>query len=67
MPDVLTDSDPSRINEAAVAQPACTALQIGLVSLLTSIGVSPVHVIGHSSGTYARRLLASLSCFTNVR
>ncbi|KAK8013121.1 Type I Iterative PKS, partial [Apiospora marii] len=35
------------------SQPLCTALQIALLSLLTSLGVSPVAVIGHSSGEIA--------------
>lgn len=50
--DVLSLADADTINQAAIAQPACTALQIGLVTLLKSLGVSPAHVIGHSSGTY---------------
>ena len=35
------------------SQPLCTALQIALFSLLASLGVSPVAVIGHSSGEIA--------------
>lgn len=43
----------SRINEAEFSQPLCTALQIGIVNLLRSWGVSPVAVVGHSSGEIA--------------
>jgi len=43
----------SRINEAAISQPACTALQVALVDLLQSWGIRPVAVAGHSSGEIA--------------
>ncbi|KAE9379424.1 hypothetical protein N431DRAFT_553644 [Stipitochalara longipes BDJ] len=35
------------------SQPLCTALQIALVDLLRSFGVSPAAVVGHSSGEIA--------------
>ncbi|CAI6341060.1 unnamed protein product [Periconia digitata] len=43
----------SRINEAALSQPACTAIQIALVDLLQSWNVHPTSVCGHSSGEIA--------------
>lgn len=43
----------SRINEAAISQPCCTAVQLGLVDLLQSWGVQPQSVCGHSSGEIA--------------
>ena len=43
----------SRINDAEFSQPLCTALQIGVVSLLRSWGISPAAVVGHSSGEIA--------------
>ena len=43
----------SRINEAAISQPCCTAIQIALVNLLRSWGVRPTVVCGHSSGEIA--------------
>ncbi|KAG9238233.1 hypothetical protein BJ875DRAFT_492652, partial [Amylocarpus encephaloides] len=43
----------SRIKESEIAQPMTTALQIALVNLLRSIGVTPEAVIGHSSGEIA--------------
>lgn len=39
--------------EAEFSQPLCIALQIGLVNLLRSWGVSPAAVVGHSSGEIA--------------
>lgn len=43
----------SQINQPEYSQPLCTALQIALVNLLKSFGVSPTDVIGHSSGEIA--------------
>ena len=40
----------SNINRAEFSQPLCTALQLGLVTVLKSWGVTPNAVIGHSSG-----------------
>ncbi|KAL4971438.1 polyketide synthase [Aspergillus desertorum] len=46
-------ADPSRVHEAVVSQPLCTALQIALVDLLRSSGISFGAVLGHSSGEIA--------------
>lgn len=40
----------SNIYKAEFSQPLCTALQIGLVTVLESWGVTPNAVVGHSSG-----------------
>lgn len=50
--EVLRAKD-SRINSPEVAQPACTALQIGLLHVLESLHIHPKAVIGHSSGEIA--------------
>lgn len=39
----------SRINEASISQPCCTAIQIALVDLLQSWGIQPSVVCGHVS------------------
>ncbi|KAK3174764.1 Type I Iterative PKS [Lepraria neglecta] len=47
----LTDKDkPSRLDEAELAQPICTAVQIMVVNILQSAGISFTAVVGHSSG-----------------
>ena len=51
--EMLRDKITSRIDEPALSQPLCTALQIGLVNLLRSFNVSPSIVVGHSSGEIA--------------
>lgn len=40
----------SKIYKAEFSQPLCTALQLGLVTVLESWGVTPNAVVGHSSG-----------------
>ena len=51
--ELLLDEHNSRIHQGDIAQPASTALQIGLVDLLVSIGIKPQVVLGHSSGEIA--------------
>ncbi|KAF3039878.1 t1pks [Didymella heteroderae] len=43
----------SRITETAIAQPACTAIQILLVDMLRAAGIHFSAVVGHSSGEIA--------------
>ncbi|KAI1736364.1 hypothetical protein F4680DRAFT_265421 [Xylaria scruposa] len=40
----------SRVGEAAVSQPLCTALQVALVDVLNAAGIEFSAVVGHSSG-----------------
>ncbi|KAK1148135.1 Type I Iterative Polyketide synthase (PKS) [Aspergillus melleus] len=53
--DLLTQADATTfdINDPEYAQPLTTALQISLVNLLSSLGLSPTKVVGHSSGEIA--------------
>ncbi|KOS18114.1 Nonribosomal peptide synthetase 14 [Escovopsis weberi] len=51
--EMLAGADASRIAEAALAQPLCTAVQIVLVDLLRAAGISFAAVVGHSSGEIA--------------
>ena len=48
--ELLADLSSSRINEAALSQPLCTAVQIVLVDLLRKAGIKFEAVVGHSSG-----------------
>ncbi|KAI1437789.1 hypothetical protein GGR50DRAFT_691814 [Xylaria sp. CBS 124048] len=54
------DVDPGRINEADVAQPLCTAIQIAIVDLLADWNIIPSVSIGHSSGEIAAAYSAGL-------
>ncbi|KAF2656390.1 hypothetical protein K491DRAFT_778066 [Lophiostoma macrostomum CBS 122681] len=52
--DILINDDMAHmIHESMVSQTVCTALQIALVELLASFGVSPTATVGHSSGEIA--------------
>ena len=62
---LLADESTSRIAEAAISQPLCTAVQIVLVDLLRVAGVTLHAVIGHSSGMselHEWRFFSLLTC-----
>ncbi|OTB06981.1 hypothetical protein M426DRAFT_54175 [Hypoxylon sp. CI-4A] len=48
--ELTRDEQDSRVGLAHISQPICSAIQIGLVDLLTSWGIKPSAVTGHSSG-----------------
>ena len=51
--EMIKPKSESKIDDPAFSQPCCTALQIALVDLLETFGITPVAVIGHSSGEIA--------------
>ncbi|WZH49426.1 putative PKS-NRPS protein [Fusarium acuminatum] len=59
--ELTADACTSRIAEAAISQPLCTAVQLALVNLLAEAGIKFDAVVGHSSGeigaTYAAGIL----------
>ncbi|KAL9121258.1 MAG: hypothetical protein Q9187_002183 [Circinaria calcarea] len=66
--EILADSSQSRIDEAIIAQPVCTAIQILLVDLLRSAGVRFKAVVGHSSGEIAAAYAAGvITCHEAVK
>ncbi|RYP44955.1 hypothetical protein DL768_008640 [Monosporascus sp. mg162] len=46
----LSKGKESIVGKAHISQPVCTAIQLGLTALLSSWGVHPSMVLGHSSG-----------------
>lgn len=50
----------SRIDEAFISQPLCTAFQIALVNLFQSWAIQPSIVVGHSSGEIAAAYTAGM-------
>ncbi|GKT51797.1 hybrid PKS-NRPS synthetase lepA [Colletotrichum spaethianum] len=58
--ELIADAAESRVAEAALSQPLCTAVQIGLVDLLRASGVRFRAVVGHSSGEIAAAYAAGI-------
>lgn len=57
------DAASSRVNEAEYSQPLCTAVQVALVDLLQSWGITPAVTVGHSSGEIGAAYAAGLVGF----
>ncbi|KAL4878719.1 hypothetical protein BJY04DRAFT_220786 [Aspergillus karnatakaensis] len=51
--EIQKGKESSRVDEAMISHPACTAIQIALVDLLRSWNMMPTRVVGHSSGEIA--------------
>ncbi|KAF4442643.1 putative polyketide synthase [Fusarium austroafricanum] len=51
--ELCVPASTSRIAEAAISQPLCTAVQVALVDMLRAVGVQFSGVVGHSSGEIA--------------
>lgn len=57
---LLASKDISRLAEAALSQPLCTAVQIVLVRILREAGITFSAVVGHSSGEIGAAYAAGL-------
>lgn len=51
--ELSKSKEDSNVGRAHISQPICTAVQLGLTDLLSSWGVQPSTVTGHSSGEIA--------------
>ncbi|KAI0132887.1 polyketide synthase [Xylariales sp. AK1849] len=58
--ELSKDAESTLVDQAYISQPACTAIQIALVRLLSSWGVHPAAVVGHSSGEIAAAFAAGI-------
>ncbi|KAJ5427409.1 lovastatin nonaketide synthase [Penicillium cf. griseofulvum] len=58
--EILKSPEDSRIGEAEISQPLCTAIQILLVDMLYSAGVRFYTIVGHSSGEIGAAYAAGL-------
>jgi len=58
--EMTRPGDESRLKESAFAHPCIFALQVGLVNLLRSEGISPSAVCGHSGGEVAAAYAAGI-------
>ncbi|EFX00060.1 polyketide synthase [Grosmannia clavigera kw1407] len=50
MEELQRDKETTRVGQAHISQPICSAVQLGLTDLLRSWGIRPTAVTGHSSG-----------------
>ena len=60
--EILNSESHSNLDSPVYSQTICTALQVGLVDLLNSWGISPTAIIGHSSGEIAAAYSAGAIC-----
>ncbi|KAG7116294.1 Polyketide synthase-nonribosomal peptide synthetase like protein [Verticillium longisporum] len=60
--ELLAGADKSRIAQAALSQPLCTAVQVILVEMLKASGIGFEAVVGHSSGEIGAAYAAGLIC-----
>jgi acyl transferase domain-containing protein len=56
---LLAPADKSQVYVAEVSQPACAAVQIGLIEVLNSWDIVPFACMGHSSGGYIMPTISS--------
>jgi acyl transferase domain-containing protein/predicted O-methyltransferase YrrM len=64
--ELLRDAKTSRINEMVFSLPICAAVQLALVELLRTWGVTPTAVTGHSSGEIAAAYVVGGLSFESV-
>ncbi|KAF5721025.1 polyketide synthase [Fusarium mundagurra] len=51
--ELLEPAETSKVNEAELSQPLCTAIQLALVNKFSRLGLFPSAIVGHSSGEIA--------------
>ena len=58
--ELMAEEEKSRVSDAMISQPICTAVQIAMVDLLSAAGISFDAVVGHSSGEIAAAYAAGI-------
>jgi len=66
MDELSAEEHASRMSETAVLQPANFALQLGLVELWKSLGITPGAIVGHSAGEVAAAHVAGALSFQDA-
>ncbi|KAK3682255.1 polyketide synthase [Podospora appendiculata] len=64
--ELSKDAKTSKVSEAHISQPSCTAIQLALVDLLRTWGIRPTAVAGHSSGEIAAAYAAGIIDFESA-
>ncbi|UQC84889.1 beta-ketoacyl synthase domain-containing protein [Colletotrichum lupini] len=61
--ELSKDQESSKVSEAHISQPACSAVQLALTDLLRTWGIRPAAVAGHSSGEIGAAYAAGIIGF----
>jgi len=64
--ELTRDKKDSKVGEAHISQPICTAVQLALTNLLEAFGIIPVAVTGHSSGEICAAYRAGILSFEDA-
>jgi aspyridone synthetase (hybrid polyketide synthase/nonribosomal peptide synthetase) len=64
--ELMAEESQSRLTEAALSQPLCTAVQIAMVDLAVAAGIKFSAVVGHSSGEIAAVYAAGMISSANA-
>ncbi|KAK3942622.1 polyketide synthase [Diplogelasinospora grovesii] len=64
--ELSKDAKTSKVNEAHISQPSCTAVQLALVDLFRTWGIKPTAVAGHSSGEIGAAYAAGIVDFESA-
>ncbi|KAK4162823.1 polyketide synthase [Cladorrhinum sp. PSN259] len=64
--ELSRDAKTSKVSEAHISQPSCTAIQLALINLLRDWGIRPTAVAGHSSGEIAAAYAAEIIDFDSA-
>nr|WNS47931.1 FunA [Talaromyces coalescens] len=66
MEELIATEEKSRINEAAISQPLCTATQIAIIEVLCHANIRFNAVVGHSSGEIGAAYAAGVLSLTDA-
>lgn len=64
--ELSKDEKSSQVGAAHISQPSCSAIQLALVDLLRSWGITPTAVAGHSSGEIGAAYAAGIVDFDSA-
>lgn len=64
--ELTRDEELCRLHETLFSQTICTAVQLALLQLLSTWGITPSAVVGHSSGEVAAAHAAGILSFENA-
>ena len=64
--ELCRDKKTTKVGQAHISQPICSAVQLALVDLLSSFGIKPSAVTGHSSGEIGAAYAAGALTFDSA-